>query len=70
MSSTPKLEPTVGRPREVRLVAVLDALIAVTDKEAGRLRGIIDSDQTSPEERFQALIEFARLTNSIVSLLA
>ncbi len=56
--------------REVGLASVFDALIAATDREAGRLRKTIESDNASPEERFRALTEFARLSMSLVSIWA
>jgi hypothetical protein len=57
-------------PREIRLAALLDALIAVTDKEVGRLRTIIEHDHTPDEERFEALVDLARLSSNTVSILA
>jgi hypothetical protein len=57
-------------PREIRLAALLDALIAVTDKEVGRLRTIIEHDHTPDEERFKALVDLARLSSNMVSILA
>lgn len=57
-------------PRESRLAGVLDALFAATDKEVGRLRTIIERDQIPHEERFQALVDLARLSSSMASLLA
>jgi hypothetical protein len=49
-------------PREIRLAGVLDALFAATDKEVGRLRTIVERDQIPHEERFQALVDLARLS--------
>jgi hypothetical protein len=60
----------MARPREIRLAAVLDALIAATDNEVGRLRAIIEQDQNPHEARFQALVCLAQLSSNMVSLLA
>jgi hypothetical protein len=57
-------------PRKIRLAAILDAFIASTDMEAARLRTIIEQKQTPHEERLQALVNLARLSNNMVSILA
>lgn len=44
--------------------------LPATDKEVRRLRTIIEQDHIPHEERFQALVDLARLSSSMVSLLA
>jgi len=57
-------------PRKIRLAAILNAFITATDTEAARLRTIIEQDQTPHEERFQALVDLARLSSNMVAILA
>ena len=56
--------------RKIRLAAILDAFITTTDMEAARLRTIIEQDQVSDEQRFQALVNLARLSSNMVAILA
>jgi hypothetical protein len=61
---------TAPKDREIRLAGVLDALFAATDKEVGRLLTIVEQNRIPHEERFQTLVDLARLSSNMVSLLA
>jgi hypothetical protein len=58
-----------GKPELLDLRAA-DASFVVRWAEESRLCGIIESEQTSPEEKYQALIDLAKMSGVLVDGLA
>lgn len=58
----------MARDRTNRLAVYLEAFITARDEEARKLCAVIESDRSSPDQRFDALAALARLAVEMTSL--
>jgi hypothetical protein len=59
-------------PRNTSVCAAraIELALGLVEQREQRLRGIIESEQTTPDEKFEALIDLARLTGILLHEMA